>query len=147
MEVKQELSAVSLVKLSSFIFWGGLYLWWAVDSNRSPEWCSRVVTLLHGSVATCVGLAQCGINTLSSSSLTTKLTLGHYALMVWSWGYFAFDLLWCLLYWTNSYTMICHHISALVAINFYLGKDYTGCTFACTIALLEITNPLLQTRW
>ncbi|KPJ13391.1 Transmembrane protein 136 [Papilio machaon] len=147
MEAKSELSATSLTKLISFLLWTGLYLHLAVDSKRSPEWCSRAVTLLHGSVAACVGLAQCNVNQLTRCSLTMKLSWWQYALMFWSWGYFAFDFLWCLLYWSKSYTMLCHHLCSIIAINMYLSMENTGCTFACTIALLEVTNPLLQTRW
>ncbi|CAK1601239.1 unnamed protein product [Parnassius mnemosyne] len=147
MELKHELSTLSLLKLISFLFWSGLYLQWAVDTEHSPEYCSRVVTLLHGLVASCVGLAQCGLKTFSPSSLTLPLTWSQYALMMWSWGYFAFDLMWCLIYWTKNAVMLIHHFSALAAINLYISKQNTGCIFACTIALLEITNPLLQTRW
>ncbi|KAJ0175422.1 hypothetical protein K1T71_008581 [Dendrolimus kikuchii] len=144
----QELSAVSLLKLLSFLFWSCLYLWYSAQSpKQSPEWCSRAVTLLHGSVASIVGLIQCGVLNLTPYRLTMKIRPWHYALMVWSWGYFAFDLLWCLVYWTEGALMLCHHTTALLAINIYMQKSHTGCTFACTMALLEITNPLLQTRW
>lgn len=71
----------------------------------------------------------------------------QYALMLWSWGYFAFDLLWCCIYWSDASLMLCHHVSALSAITIYMQKDYTGSTFACTLFMLEITNPLLQMRW
>ncbi|CAG9785444.1 unnamed protein product [Diatraea saccharalis] len=146
--LQPELSSASLLKLGSFLFWGSLYLWVSVQFPKySPEWWSRAVTLLHGSVATVVGLTQCGVTTLSAWTLTMKIRSHHYALMVWSWGYFAFDLLWCLTYWRENKLMLCHHISALIAITIYMHKDYTGCTFACTLAMMEVTNPLLQTRW
>ncbi|XP_072938796.1 TLC domain-containing protein 5-like [Epargyreus clarus] len=147
MELNPELSLPSLMKLVSFSFWSWMYLWCSVGSEKSPEWSSRVVTLLHGSVASVVGVSQCDVFNLSKCRLTMKVTPAQYALMVWSWGYFAFDLLWCLLYWPTSYVMLCHHASALIGINIYMNKDYTGCTFACTVALLELTNPLLQIRW
>lgn len=67
--------------------------------------------------------------------------------MIWSWGYFAFDLLWCLVYGTEGNLMLAHHGVALAAISIYTQKENIGCTYACTVALLEITNPLLQTRW
>ncbi|CAH0407088.1 unnamed protein product [Chilo suppressalis] len=134
-----ELSTASLLKLGSFLFWGGLYLWVSAQFPReSPEWWSRAVTLLHGSVATVVGLTQCGVTTLSAWTLTMKIGGRHYALMVWSWGYFAFDLLWCLTYWREYKLMLCHHISSLVAITIYMHKDYTGCTFACNLAMMEL---------
>ncbi|XP_059049578.1 TLC domain-containing protein 5-like [Achroia grisella] len=148
MEVKHELSAASLLKLVSFLFWSALYLWCSVRApEQSPEWRSRVVTLLHGSVATIIGLSQCGVQSLTPCRFTMKITARHYALMVWSWGYFAFDLLWCILYMNENILMLCHHASAVIAITMYMQKIYKGCTFACTLTLLEITNPLLQIRW
>ncbi|XP_028040262.1 transmembrane protein 136-like [Bombyx mandarina] len=147
MELGPELSTASLLKLISFVTWSWLYLWFARDGNKSPEWCSRAVTLLHGSVATVVGLYQCGAEAITPCRLTMKTTPWHYALMLWSWGYFAFDLLWCFVYWGDHYLMLVHHTSALVAVTVYTQKDYTGCTFACTLAFLEVTNPLLQLRW
>lgn len=75
-----------------------------------------------------------------------KISAAEYALMLWSWGYFAFDLVWCLAHGSSCMILV-HHLSALVAVNVYMGKRYAGCTFACTLALMEITNPFLQTRW
>lgn len=71
MALHHELSTASLLKLCSFIFWGWTYLWSTrTKSHRSPEWHSRAVTLLHGSVATVVGLWQCGVTTVDKCRLT-----------------------------------------------------------------------------
>ncbi|XP_041985910.1 TLC domain-containing protein 5-like [Aricia agestis] len=143
-----ELSNAALIKLSSFLFWSWCYLWCTQGFPRhKPEWYSRMVTLLHGSVASFFGFYQCGLTSLSYSKLTEDNTASQYALMVWSWGYFAFDLMWCLIYTPRDYIILLHHASALVGVNVYMGKENTGCSFPCTVALLEITNPLLQTRW
>ncbi|XP_039751559.1 TLC domain-containing protein 5-like isoform X2 [Pararge aegeria] len=143
-----ELSTASLLKLCSFAFWGWSYIWVTnAAPKKSPEWHSRMVTLLHGSIATLVGVHQCGITSVDQCRLTMKISYGEYALMLWSWGYFAFDLLWCLVYMSNSLVILAHHLTALIAVNIYLSKAYAGCTFACTLALMEITNPFLQTRW
>ncbi|XP_050347164.1 TLC domain-containing protein 5-like [Nymphalis io] len=148
MALQHELSTPSLLKLLSFIFWGWTYIWCTEKApDHRPEWHSRVVTLLHGSVATIVGLWQCGMTNIDRCRLNTKITPANYALMLWSWGYFAFDLIWCIIYWSNSYVILGHHISALIAVGIYMNKTYSGCTFACTLALMEITNPILQTRW
>lgn len=73
MELGRELSTASLLKLLSFLFWSGSYLWCiAKEPGRSPEWYSRAITLLHGSIATYVGLLQCGVRSLSPSMLTSK---------------------------------------------------------------------------
>ncbi|XP_026315461.1 transmembrane protein 136-like [Hyposmocoma kahamanoa] len=144
-----DLSVSTLFKSLSFLFWGILYLWFALKRNpdESPEWCSRAVTLLHGSVAAVAGTYQCGLFSLTRCRLMEKTMHHHYALMVWSWGYFAFDLLWCLIYWTDNKLMLFHHFSALSGINTYMGKENHGCAFACALGFMEITNPLLQARW
>nr|XP_026501350.1 transmembrane protein 136-like [Vanessa tameamea] len=148
MALQNELSTQSLLKLCSFIFWGWTYIWCTEKApDHSPEWHSRVVTLLHGSVATVAGLWQCSVTNIDRCRLNAKITPANYALMLWSWGYFAFDLIWCIIYWSNSYVILWHHVSALIAVGIYMNKTYSGCTFACTLALMEITNPFLQTRW
>nr|XP_034826824.1 TLC domain-containing protein 5-like isoform X1 [Maniola hyperantus] len=143
-----ELSTSSVLKLCSFVFWGWSYIYSSNTSpSKSPEWHSRVVTLVHGSVATILGIHQCGTTSVDRCRLTMKISPGEYALMLWSWGYFAFDLLWCLINSSSNYVILLHHLIALAAVNSYMSKDYAGCTFACTLVLMEITNPFLQTRW
>ncbi|XP_053612251.1 TLC domain-containing protein 5-like isoform X2 [Plodia interpunctella] len=143
-----ELTGASLLKLSSFMFWSWLYLWIAaVLPGQKPEWYSRVVTLLHGSIAAAVGLIQCDFRNISPARLSATVTTYQYALMVWSWGYFAMDFCWCLVYWSENLVMLVHHLGAIYAVDIYMRKENSGCTFACTLALMEITNPLLQTRW
>ncbi|XP_026733269.1 transmembrane protein 136-like [Trichoplusia ni] len=145
--MRHELSTGSLVKLLSFLFWNWVYFETVENSHdESPEWCSRVVALLHSSIATLAGLTQCKCRTFTWR-LTRYILPCQYLLMVWSWGYFAFDLLWCLAYWTDSVMLLSHHTCALLAITRYMQKGHSGCTFACTLVLLEITNPLLQIRW
>lgn len=71
-----ELSGEALLKLISFIFWSSLYLACSLKApHKSPEWCSRMVTLLHGSVSTIVGIAQCNVRTLSTYRLTSKFLM------------------------------------------------------------------------
>ncbi|XP_047019740.1 TLC domain-containing protein 5-like [Helicoverpa zea] len=145
--MSHELSTASLIKLISFLLWNWMYfLTVEYAPNKNPEWCSRVITLIHASVAIAGGLTQCKWRELTPWHLTRRLLPCQYMLMVWSWGYFAFDLLWCLIY-NESFTMLCHHSAALVAITRYMQKQHTGCTFACTLVLLELTNPFLQIRW
>ncbi|CAH1646799.1 unnamed protein product [Spodoptera littoralis] len=146
--MRHDLSVPNLLKLTSFVLWNWLYFFTVEYApDKSPEWCCRVITFLHGSVATAVGLTQCQFRNLAPWHFSRKLSACQYFLMVWSWGYFAFDLLWCLVYWTESVVMLLHHITALVAITRYMQKDCAGCTYSCTLVLLEITNPVLQTRW
>lgn len=142
------LSTSHFAKLASFAWWGGLYLFsLRAYPNKCPEFHSRVVTLLHGSVAAVAGLSQCNVLEFSLSNLTSECTTYNYVLMLWSWGYFAFDLLWCLVTWSETALMIGHHACAVISITIYMQKPNTGCTFACCLAMMEITNPCLQMRW
>ncbi|GBO98558.1 Transmembrane protein 136 [Eumeta japonica] len=143
------LDPVSLAaKCGSFAVWGCLYKWCLrMYPHRSPEWATRVLTLLHGLLATVVGFSQCDPSCLSSERLSTKCMPHHYALMLWSWGYFAFDFLWCSVYWRDNVLMLSHHGAALMSITLYMRRQYTGCAFACCLTLLEASNPLLQLRW
>ncbi|KAJ8730949.1 hypothetical protein PYW08_002362 [Mythimna loreyi] len=145
--LRHHLSNASLCKLLSFLFWNWLYFMTAEHAKeRGPEWCSRVLTVLHGTVAVLGGYTQCHLP-LTTKNLSRRILPSQYMLMIWSWGYFAFDLLWCLMYWSESRVILFHHLAALLSITRYMHKDHTGCTFACTLVLMELTNPLLQARW
>ncbi|KAJ8721661.1 hypothetical protein PYW07_002436 [Mythimna separata] len=145
--LRHPLSNASVFKLTSFLFWNWVYLMTVEQAkDRDPEWCSRVVTVLHGTVAVIIGYAQCNLP-LTTQNLSRQLLPSQYILMIWSWGYFAFDLLWCLMYWSDSRVILFHHLAALLSITRYMHKERTGCTFSCTMVLMELTNPLLQARW
>ncbi|KAI5639949.1 TLC domain-containing protein [Phthorimaea operculella] len=88
---------------------------------------------------------MCGLPTFQRC--TERVGLWHSMLLFWSWGYFAFDLSWCIYYWPRNWLMLVHHGSALAAITLYMGKPDSGCIVPCGLALMEATNPLLQARW
>jgi hypothetical protein len=64
-----------------------------------------------------------------------------------SLGYFIFDIMWCLYYQTEGYTMIVHHLVSLTALSRVLMKGVSATEAISGIGGLEITNPLLQLRW
>lgn len=144
-----QLTNASISKLCSFLFWGNLYIIIVqVWPSMSKEWSSRVVALLHSTVCTIVGFMQCRALNAGCFKIVDKLlSPSVYALMLWSWGYFAFDLLWCLLNWPKAYVFFYHHICSMIAITMCMREDYVGGVYACSIFLFEITNPLLQIRW
>lgn len=60
-----------MYKLVSFLFWNWLYITTVEHAKeRDPEWCSRVLTVLHSTVAVLVGYTQCDLplSTLKLSS-------------------------------------------------------------------------------
>lgn len=68
-------------------------------------------------------------------------------ILVWSLGYFLFDLGWCLAYQTETKLMISHHLCSIVALWVMLRKETSGGQATCCLGALEITNPFLQARW
>lgn len=118
-------------------------------SNKSPEWCIRVVTLFHGLGTVIRGIPECVHengdwifeNPDDDSSRNQMLIL------VISLGYFIFDLGWCLAYESETSLMIFHHIYSCIAIYRLLVSEMSAGQAACGIGMMEMTNPFLQLRW
>ncbi|KAK4886854.1 hypothetical protein RN001_003125 [Aquatica leii] len=132
----------------SVIFWSALYLTTqSIFRDKSPEFCSRVVTLLHGSAATVFGAGQCfsEVSPWDIPDEPTTFSQGFFLAM--SLGYFLMDLLWCLYFQTESALMIGHHIYSCIALMRMLFRGTYGHQATCALGVLEATNPLLQARW
>lgn len=118
-------------------------------SNKSPEWCIRVVALFHGLGAVIRGIPECvtdngdWIFECSEDDTTRSQML----VMIISLGYFIFDLGWCLAYESETNLMIFHHCYSCVALYRVLISEVAGGQTACGLAAMEMTNPLLQLRW
>lgn len=134
------------VILTSVILWAGLYKSFLLFfSDRDPEFSSRIVTLIHGSTTALFGMQQCFLNELlfGDQSQTTAQT----TLLIYSLGYFIFDVAWCLYYQTETKLMMFHHIFSTIAIYRVILKEYPGAQSACALGCMEVSNPLLQIRW
>lgn len=132
----------------SFICWCGLYfVTCLLFPNKEPEYRSRVVTVVHGTLAAIQGTSQCFEDNWSFSDPDEPATDYQAFLMLFSLGYFMEDLLWCLYYQTETKLMIAHHVYSCVALVRILRSQKTGGQTTCTLGVLEITNPLLQARW
>ncbi|CAH1099978.1 unnamed protein product [Psylliodes chrysocephalus] len=69
-------------------------------------------------------------------------------LMVFSLGYFIYDLIWMYLFeLQQEKLMITHHIYCIVALFKMLFKGTSGAQATCALGSMEITNPFLQYRW
>lgn len=136
------------VPVMSAITWAACYLMFKlILPKKSPEYNSRLIALVHGSVAAIIGLNQCFLNE-NPFEHPEWLTSGiQQWLMVFSLGYFVFDLIWCLYYQTETKLMIVHHIYSIFAIRSILCKGRSGAEATCSLGMMEVTNPILQTRW
>ncbi|KAI5639950.1 TLC domain-containing protein [Phthorimaea operculella] len=142
----QDYDSSTIYKCISLAFFSSLYFYGVSEwPSRKPEWSCRMVTLVHGVVATVVGAWLCGQP--SFQRCNEQIGPYHTMLMTWSWGYFAFDFSWCLYYWPHDWLMLIHHVFSLAAITIYMGKPNSGCIYPCFLSFMEVTSPLLQIRW
>lgn len=113
--------------------------------QKSPEYCIRIVTLFHGLVTSYYGIHECMDGALAGTPLPQ--TNNQAIILAFSASYFVLDLIWCLLYQTETMLMLFHHIYSVIALIRILTQGYSGSQSVCGLATAEITNPLLQTRW
>lgn len=116
--------------------------------TKSPEWCNRIITLIHGLVIAISGLQQCHKDSeWVFHRPEDESTPEQMLIIVTSLGYFAFDLVWCLAYDTESNLMIFHHTYSCIALYRVILSGVTGGPTACGLGVMEATNPFLQWRW
>lgn len=133
--------------LSFFVLW--LLVYYVVCKrfkNKSPEYCIRAVTVLHGMVSSYFGLRQC----FGNDGLFGKpapMTNEQALLLAFSASYFMLDLVWCMYYQTETRLMLAHHVYSCFSLMRILFKGYSGTQSACGLGCAEVTNPLLQARW
>lgn len=133
--------------LISTTFWcASYYILKKICKEKSPEWCSRVITLMHGCSSAITGLSECATSEFFDHWRTPQTEKQQIILLV-SLGYFIFDLIWCLYYQTESKIMLLHHILSTVGLFRLLHNNYAGSQTCCGVGGMEVTNPLLQIRW
>lgn len=133
----------------STALWSGFYFSVQhIFPEKTPEWCSRAVTFVHGVGSAITGLSECyfQLDNLFEGANEGQ-SANQQIILVVSLGYFLFDLIWCLSYQTESWLMLVHHVFSCVALARLLRYNYAGTQTCCGIGGMELTNPLLQIRW
>lgn len=131
----------------SFGIWSGIYLMIRrALPHTSAEYCSRIITLVHGTLMTFLGLNQCFIGKILPNTLEPTTTEQSFTLVM-SLGYFLTDLSWCLYYQTESSLMIVHHVYSCFTLARILFQGVAGHQATCGLGAMELTNPFLQARW
>ncbi|XP_044732345.1 TLC domain-containing protein 5-like [Chrysoperla carnea] len=137
-----------LLVLFSISLWQTLYcILRSCLPSKSPEWSCRLVSIIHGAIAGIIGMQQCFGNPCPLLIKNQPSTNVQRLLLAGSAGYFIHDLLWCLVYKTESFLMLCHHIFSLSALIRLFSRSTSGAQACCALGGAEITNPLLQLRW
>ncbi|XP_033833339.1 TLC domain-containing protein 5a [Periophthalmus magnuspinnatus] len=130
-------------------FWTALYFTLCrVNRLHSYEWNCRLVTLLHGISAICtttfIGYVDGPWPFDNPGTLNTPLQISA---LVFSLGYFMFDMAWCVYFRTEGPVMLAHHTVSILGILLTLWLGESGIESCAVLFGTEITNPLLQTRW
>ncbi|XP_045479695.1 TLC domain-containing protein 5-like [Harmonia axyridis] len=143
--IKSDSTSFILVSTSLWTF--GYFVIRRLLSTKPAEYSSRVISFIHGLVGSIVGLSQCFLNEnpFEHPSWITNDT--QKLLLIFSLGYFIFDLTWCSYYKTETGLMILHHIYSIYTLKGLLAKEYSGAQACCCIGCMELTNPFLQIRW
>ena len=132
----------------SFMLWAIFYQCMRfLLPSKCREYHCRLLSFLHGIISAFVGVNQCFIIDVPFQHPEWRTTSSQRFLMVCSLGYFIHDLGWILLYDRNSKLMIAHHVYSAFALQRMLYKPNSGAQATCALGCMEITNPLLQTRW
>lgn len=137
----------STILVSIFSWTLGYFALRRLLSSKTPEYSCRLITLVHGLVASTVGMNQCFLNENPFEHPDWITNDTQNILLIFSLGYFIFDLTWCSYYRTETRLMIMHHIYSIYTLKGILSKGYSGAQASCSIGCMEITNPLLQLRW
>lgn len=114
-------------------------------SQKSAEFCNRIVTFTHGLTTALMGINECFVG--SNEYWEKDQTDSQSWLLSYSLGYFLFDLTWCLYYQTETALMITHHCCSCVFLYRIISAGHPGSQSCCALGCLELSNPLLQARW
>ena len=140
---------ILLAILGSFLLWLNLYnCIYIANWKHSAEWNCRIVAGLHGTVsATFCFISAFILGPWPFTYIGYPPNSLHCSILVLSFGYFLFDLLWCLYMQTEGLVMLTHHILSILGMMYVLRYDIYGCESSAILGASEFTNPLLQLRW
>lgn len=140
---------VSLAVLGSLLLWVNLYcVVCIINSDRSAEWNCRIIAGAHGALsATMCFISAFILGPWPFNHIGYAPNPLHCNIIIVSFGYFLFDLLWCLYMKTEGNLMLAHHILSLYGFFHGLLFNLYGCELIAVLGASEFTNPILQYRW
>ncbi len=144
-----ECKDVKLAIFGSFLLWLNLYnITYILNRRHSAEWNCRIIAGLHGTVSAIFCFISAFIlGPWPFSYIGYPPNSLHCSIFIVSFGYFLFDLLWCLYMRTEGIVMLTHHILSILGLMYVLRYNIYGCESSAILGASEFTNPLLQLRW
>ena len=140
---------VSLAVIGSCLFWFTFYNTILILCRHlDADWTIRIVAGLHGTISAFLCfLSAFIIGPWPFSYIGYPPTEFHCNIIIFSCGYFIFDMLWCLYMNTEGLVMLLHHAFSLYGfIHVFIFNVY-GCEVIAILGSSEFTNPILQFRW
>lgn len=140
---------ILLAIIGSFLIWLNLYnIIYIINWKSTAEWNCRIVAALHGTVsATLCFISAFILGPWPFNYIGYPPNSFHCSILVISFGYFMFDLLWCLYMKTEGFVMLTHHLLSIMGLMYVLRYNIYGCESSAILGASEFTNPLLQLRW
>ena len=134
---------------SSFLFWTNFYFFLCIfNRHHTPEWNCRIVTGVHGTVATFLTfMSAFVIGPWPFSYIAQPNIQLHITIIIISEGYFIFDFMWCIWYMTEGPVLLAHHLVSLFGFTYVLHSGMYGSELSAVLGGSEASNPFLQTRW
>ncbi|CAO1350206.1 unnamed protein product [Diamesa hyperborea] len=115
----------------------------AILKERNAEYCCRILTFIHGIIASSFCLYFVVLPTLGLYKVV-EIPLGW--IICHSFGYFVFDMAWMIVHGEHP-IMKFHHVVTVSGLFYYSFKIKQQYVILYAIGLTEITNPFLQVRW
>lgn len=140
---------ILLAILGSFLLWFNLYnILYTVNCKCSAEWNCRLIAGLHGTVSALLCFISAFIlGPWPFSYIGYPPNSLHCNIIIISFGYFLFDLSWCLYMKTEGLVMLTHHVLSILGLMYVMRYNIYGCESTAILGASEFTNPLLQIRW
>ena len=140
---------IVLAIIGSFLVWLNLYnIIYSINWKCSAEWNCRIIAGLHGTVSAFFCFISAFIlGPWPFSYIGYPPNHLHCNIIIISFGYFLFDLLWCLFMKTEGIVMLIHHCLSIIGLSYVMCYNIYGCESSAILGASEFTNPLLQLRW
>lgn len=140
---------VFLAVVGSLLFWVDLYgITCVINIDKSAEWNCRIIAGLHGAISAFLCFISAFIlGPWPFNYIGYPPNPVHCAIIIISFGYFLFDLLWCLYMKTEGLVMLAHHVLSLYGFFHGILFNLYGCELIAVLGASEFTNPILQYRW
>lgn len=140
---------VVLAIVGSFLLWLNIYnVIQIINFNRSSEWNCRIVASFHGTASAFLCFLSIFVyGPWPASYIGYPPTQLHCSIVVFSFGYFLFDFVWCLYMGTEGIVMLTHHMLSMYGYFHMIYHNLYGSEITAILGASEYTNPILQFRW